>query len=146
MKVGKFFDLVEFTVSETAVRRGIDNTPPAFAITNIENVCRHGLDIYRERADRVVIVTSGYRSPKLNSAIGGAKDSQHTKGEAADIIVPGLPVSEVIRQIRAWGIPFDQLIDEFGEWVHFSLKIEGNRGEVLEARKVGGKTVYTKIA
>ncbi len=145
MKVGKFFDLAEFTVSESAVRRGVDNSPPAFAITNIENLCRHALDIYRERADRAVIVTSGYRSPKVNEMIGGAKDSQHTKGEAADIIVPGVPVAEVVRQIRAWGIPFDQLIDEFGAWVHISLKIEGNRGEVLEARKVGKKTVYTKV-
>ncbi len=143
MMVGEFFNLEEFTVSQSAARAGIKNEPTADVLKNIVELCKV-LDDYRRRSGKPVVITSGYRSPKVNKLVGGARTSQHVKGEAADFIVPGVPVAEVIRQIRSFGIVFDQLIDEFGEWVHISFRAKGNRGEVLVARKVKGKTVYTK--
>jgi hypothetical protein len=143
MMVGEFFDLNEFTVSQSAARAGISNNPPEEVINRIKEVCKV-LDDYRRRSGKPIIITSGYRSPKVNKLIGGAKNSQHVLGEAADFIVPGVSVAEVVKQIREFGIKFDQLIDEFGEWIHISYRASGNRGEVLTARKVKGKTVYKK--
>jgi len=143
MMVGESFDLNEFTVSQTAARAGIINNPPEEVINKLKEVYKVLYD-YCKLSGKSVTITSGYRSPKVNKLVGGAKNSQHVLGEAADFIVPGVPVAEVVKQIREFGIKFDQLIDEFGSWVHISFRASGNRGEVLTARKVKGKTVYKK--
>lgn len=134
----------EFVVSETAARRGIGNTPTpehwerlkALA-TNVLEPCRVACGPLR--------ITSGYRSPALNTAIGGAPMSQHCFGEAVDII----PVADRLEKVFVWlykNAPFDQLIWEFSEWIHVSHKLSGSqRGTVLLAHKSDGKTVYAPI-
>ena len=149
MRLSENFTLAEYTKSQTATRKGIDNTPSeehlAAAKALFENVVQKVRDHFGP-----TIITSGYRSPALNEAIGGSATSQHSKGEAADLEVPGVSTAEVCEWIAA-NTDFDQLILEFytpGEtnsgWVHVSYKADGsNRNQTLTAAKVNGKTEYS---
>ena len=87
---------------------------------------------------KVIRITSGYRCQKLNTKVGGAKNSQHKKGEAADFVVPGVhpkDVFEIIKQHVDHAL-IDQCILEYGEWIHLSTRLDGeNRGEFLEFSK-----------
>jgi len=143
----KYFTIEELTASATAKRKGISNKPTADIVAALERLVENVLDPLREAWGAPIIVTSGYRSPKLNAAVGGARGSQHTYGQAADIrTVSDRP--EDNRRLRdllvSLNLPFDQLIDEFScDWLHVSYRASGNRGQILSARRVKGKTVYT---
>lgn len=120
------FALAEFAVSDTAARRGIDNTPPGHVIPALTRTAL-GLEAVRVRLGTAPItITSGYRSLPLNRLIGSRDSSQHVLGEAADFICPrfGTP-KEIVAALRDSGIPFDQLILEFAGkgagWVHVSF-------------------------
>lgn len=143
MNLSPNFTLAEMIRSSTALRRGIDNAPPPVVIKNLERLCRNVLEPVRVHYERPVIVTSGYRSPALNSAIGGSSTSQHSQGEAADFTVAGVRNIEVCRWIAA-NLEYDQLIYEFGEegWIHCSWSKSRLRNMELTARRVSGKTVY----
>ncbi len=132
MNLSPNFTLSEFTVSQEAARRGIDNTPPSSVMGALARTAR-GLESVRERlGGSPVVVTSGYRSLALNAAVGGAAGSQHMRGEAADIIVPrfGGP-AEVAKALRDSGIEYDQLILEFGRWVHISFSDKPRRQALI---------------
>jgi hypothetical protein len=146
-KLSDHFTLEEMTISQTAVRKGIDNTPSPEETKNLKALCVSVLDPLRAMTENPIVVSSGYRSPKLNKAVGGAKSSQHVRGEAADITCPAIGQKKLFDLIRKSELPFDQVIDEFERWVHvsFSRDPAKNRREVLRARKVNGKTVYTKV-
>jgi len=91
------------------------------------------------------VLDAGFEPMLLDSGtIGGARGSQHTRGEAADIYVPGMSVAVLVDKIQSLHLPFDQLIDEFGRWVHVS-HTEQPRRKVLKARIENGKTVYHDI-
>lgn len=97
----------------------------------------------RNLLGRPVVITSGLRPDWLNNAIGGAKNSQHLKGQAADFVVPGLTPFEVCNQILESRIPYDQLIYEFGEWIHISCPPgPAIRTEAITAKSADGTTVY----
>jgi hypothetical protein len=148
MKLSENFSLREYTKSQTASRKGIDNSPSdehlESAIALFENVVQPVRDHFGP-----TIITSGYRSPALNEAIGGSSTSQHSKGEAVDLEVLGVSTAEVCEWIAA-NTNFDQLILEFytpgdtnSGWVHVSYVKGGeNRGETLTASKVDGSTQY----
>jgi hypothetical protein len=131
MKVGEFFTLQEFVISQTAVRKGIPNDPPPEAIAAIQALCSNVLDPLRQQLGKPIIISSGYRSPEVNKAVGGSVTSQHCAGEAADIICPGVEVSDLVKAIRDAKLPFDQLIHE-GTWTHVSYSPR-NRRQVLKA-------------
>ena len=136
MRLSKNFTLQEFTKSQTALRLGIDNDPSP-----------EHLDAARLLFDTVVqrvrdhfgptVINSGYSGPELNEAVGGSSKSQHCKGEAVDIEVPGVPNATVAKWIRD-NLEFDQLILEFytpgipdSGWVHVSYSNGSNRKQVL---------------
>ena len=147
MNLTDHFTLDEMTVSQEAARSGLSNKPTAEQVERLRALCESVLEPLRQRVKRPVIVTSGFRSLSVNRRIGGAPRSQHTRGEAADIIIPGMKPAEVVEIIRAMRLPFDQVIEEFGRWVHVShSRANGNRGEVLAATRAGGKTRYRRIA
>lgn len=135
----KYFTMQELTASATARRKGIDNTPDAQAKANLTALVANVLDPLREKWGAPIVVTSGFRSVKLNRAVGGAARSQHCKGQAADI----RSVSDTKKDnkrlfelVKASGLPFDQLIDEYDyDWVHVSFRIEANRREVLHVTR-----------
>lgn len=140
MKLTENFTKAEFERSETAARHGWDNTIPTSYVNNVVNLC-HVLEIIRERLNelfidrRVIRITSGYRNEKLNKQVGGVENSQHTKGEAADFIVPGVPADHVYEIIKRDidHLLIDQCILEFGQWIHLSTKLDGNnRQEFIE--------------
>lgn len=126
MYLSSHFTLDEFIISQTACRRGIDNTPSKEIVDKLRRTAQ-GLEAVRIRLGGAPIsVSSGYRCPVLNEMVGGAKDSQHMLGEAADIICPrfGTPVA-VAFALRDSGIEYDQLILEYADkgsgWVHVSF-------------------------
>jgi hypothetical protein len=145
MRLTKNFELWEFVVSQTAVRHGLDNTPSAAHIRALKALCENILQPLRDNIKRSIVVSSGYRSPAVNTQVGGSSTSQHCKGQAADFNVSGLSVSAIVERIQKLELPFDQLIDEYGAWVHVSFRANP-RGQVLKVRKVEGKNVWTKLA
>lgn len=149
MKLSANFSLAEFTKSQTAIRKGISNVPEEWNIINMKNLCINILQPLREWYNKSITINSGFRSKELNEAIGGAKYSQHATGCAVDIDTVD-DNADLFFYIKMH-LPFDQLIWEFGDhtnpaWVHVSFSIPSkNRGEVLRAEKVNGKTHYTKM-
>ena len=149
MKLSRNFSLTEFTKSSSALRLGIDNTPDGEHLEAAKLLFEKIVQPVRDEFG-LTVINSGYRCPALNEAIGGAKTSQHCKGEAADIEVPGTANIVVAKWIENF-LKFDQLILEFyskndpsAGWVHISYKKEGNRNEALTATKDGGSLVYIK--
>ncbi len=143
MNLSKHFSLKEFTRSQTAARFGIRNEPTPEAIMRMMALCENILEPLREEVGRPVIITSGYRSPELNQRIGGSNWSQHMRGEAADIVIPGFSPLAVCKLIVELDLPFDQLIHEFGEWAHVSYSSR-KRGETLTASFSETGVRYTK--
>jgi len=136
------FHLSEFLHSEKAVRLGLDNTPDAVVLAAIRNFLAPGMQDVRDLIGAPVIISSGYRAPQVNAAVGGARDSQHILGLAADFIAPffGTPL-QVARAIVASRITFDQLIQE-GTWVHISFSAKPRRS-VLTAKFTNGVASYS---
>ena len=147
VRLSKNFTLQEFTKSQTATRKGIDNTPGEEHLAKAKSLFENVVQKVRDNFG-VTVINSGYRGQALNEAVGGSEKSQHCKGEAVDIECPGTPNYDVAKWI-ADTLDFDQLILEFytpgiphSGWVHVSYKSEGNRKSVLTAMKENGKTVY----
>lgn len=139
------FTLDELIVSPTAVRHGIDNTPGEAEAENLRRLCELVLQPLRDLLARPIVVTSGYRCPELNRLVGGAKNSAHLHGLAADILVPGMTPREVCLALDASPIPFHKAIEEFGQWTHVAAPPKGiaARLELLTARRVGRAVTYT---
>jgi zinc D-Ala-D-Ala carboxypeptidase len=124
------FSLEQLTHSETAERERIDNTPAAEIVENLRLLAQ-GLEQVRMLTGFPLEISSGYRSPELNARVGGAKSSQHTRGQAADFTCDAFgPPLDVIRAIRGSDIDFDQCILEYARWVHISFSA-APRGKVL---------------
>ena len=143
MKLTRNFKLEEFLASQVAARNGIDMTPPDYVIENLRQLTFHFLQPLRDIARQPVIVTSGYRPPELNAAIGGSKTSQHMNGEAVDFRIISMTPIEVCQLAVENNLPFDQLIHEFQSWVHASHKTDNNRFEKLTAKLIDGGPQYT---
>lgn len=141
--------LAEVTRSETAKRKGISNMPTPEHIENFKLLAEKVFQPIREHFGKPIIISSGYRSKALNTAIGGALSSQHCSGEAIDIDMDGTDITnaQVFNYIKD-NLEFDQLIWEFGtdtnpDWVHVSYESTGKqRKQILRALKKGGATSY----
>lgn len=120
MRLSPNFTLEELTASQTAERRGLDNTPNATAIANLTRLAAL-LEQVRAVIGKPIIVTSGYRSPEVNLAIGSTNKSQHPLGCAADFKVSGLTPKQVVEACIKADIPYHQIIEEFGSWTHISV-------------------------
>ena len=148
--LSKYATLEECSRSTTASRLGIDNNPPVEVRDNLREVCSKVFDPCREFAGGPLAISSGYRSPKLNKAVGGSKTSEHVLGQALDIDCDtfGFKTNAEIFHFIKDNLEFNQLIWEFGtdknpQWVHVSYSRLHNKKQVLKASKVNGKTVYT---
>lgn len=141
-KIGRYFTLAELTHSQYAARNGLRNVPGPKQLAALRMLVACVLDPLREAAGRPVVISSGYRSPAVNVGVGGSATSQHCLGEAADLTIPGMTVAQVAELVRSAKLPYDQLIDEFGSWVHVSYSPR-HRRQFLLARRVAGKVVYT---
>jgi len=152
MKLTTNFSLAELTASQVASRNGLNNNPTAGQIENLKKLCESILQPIRNHYDAPVIVSSGFRSPELCIRIGSSIDSQHAKGQAADIQVVGIDNKALAKYIKE-NLDFDQLILEYYKeeegphsgWVHVSYVGKGNRKESLTATRSEKtrKTVYS---
>ncbi len=146
MMLSKWFSLEECIRSRKAKLLGLNNQPSAVIVERLKMFLRIVMDPIRELFGVPIDPSSVYRSWPLNTAVNGSATSQHPEGEAADFNVPGHTVREVMRRILASGIPFDQLIDEYGSWVHISHTFRReNRRQILEYRMVNGRTVRREL-
>lgn len=163
MNLSANFTLEEMVRSQTALRNGIDNMPPPVLIENGKRLCSMLLEPARAQLCQVygqqvtMHTDSGYRCPKLNKAANGSSTSAHMNFLAADEI-PALPNGVTLREAfdllrKNPFLPYDQIIYEFGEWIHFGISAFGKpcRHQALIATKVpgllgiGSKTVYTVV-
>ena len=151
MNLTENFSLNELTKSQTAERKGIDNTPSTEHQENLKRLCESILQRVRDHFERVVSISSGYRSEELCLAIGSKTTSQHAKGEAADFEIYGISNKELADWINE-NLTYDQLILEYWKesdpnsgWVHCSFSLNGNRKQYLRAYKNEGKTKYEQI-
>ncbi|MEG1040030.1 MAG: D-Ala-D-Ala carboxypeptidase family metallohydrolase [Pseudomonas sp.] len=137
MNLSEHFTLAEMTVSQSAARSNIDNTPDANSVNNLRRLCAL-LEQVRLLIGRPVLVTSGYRCAALNRMVGGAPRSAHVQGLAADINVSGLTPAALARRLADSALMFDQLILEFDSWVHLGLAEGAERRQILTIRKGTG--------
>lgn len=148
MNLTQNFSLEELTKSEAALRKGLDNTPDEEVIQNLQVLCENVLQPLRDAYKRGIKVNSAYRSPEVNAAVGGVRTSDHCKGQAADIEIPGVPNAEVA-QYLADNFDFTQVILEFytpgipdSGWVHVSYVADNLKKQTLTATRQNGKVVY----
>ena len=142
MKLSENFTLAEMIASETAQKKGIDNTPNEEQIANLHDLVDNCLQRIRTHFGKPLIVTSGFRCEELNKVIGGSKTSDHRNGCAADFTVKDVPNVVVLEWCRKH-LEYDQLIDEYGIWIHISFRKFKNRNECLVAsRNAQGRAIY----
>jgi hypothetical protein len=151
MKISAHLDLSEVTRSETAKRKGISNMPTPEHLENFKKLAENIFEPIRKHFGVPIMISSGYRSKELNTAIGGSLTSQHCTGEAIDIDMDGSSngvTNKMVFDYAKTNLNFDQLIWEFGtnenpDWVHISFESTGKqRKQILRAIKSGGKTAY----
>lgn len=130
----KYFTIEELCKSTTAEQRGIDNTPTDEIKDNLQYLIENLLDPIRELYGKPITISSGYRCPELNKAVGGVPTSDHQNGYSADLDLGGATENKPLFDlIKDSGLEFDQLIwENKGAWVHVSCRREGNRKQVLE--------------
>ena len=138
MRITEHFTLEELTDSATARRRNISNRPNDRIVLALTELCNVLLEPLRKRYGRPIRVNSGYRSPELNRVVGGAANSQHMYGEAADLCAATPAENMKLYHLIRNSFTFDQVIAEEYDvntgtcaWVHVSYKISGNRGNAL---------------
>jgi len=145
MMLSDHFSYNEFVRSNTATRRGIENIPDQAVIERAFVFCRSVLEPVRELFGRPIYISSGYRCEELNTLIGGSPTSQHMRGEAADFEVEGVSVPDVFWRILTSDILFDQLINEYGEWIHISYSTNPRRQALVALRNAEGETEFKAI-
>ena len=148
MKLTANFSLAEMTKSETALRHDLENEPNEEQLANLVALCENVLQPMRDYFGKGVKVNSGFRHPDVNAKVGGSKTSDHCKGMAADVEIPGVANADLAQ----WAVDncdFRQVILEFytpgipdSGWVHVSFNPDDNKKQVLTATKQNGKTVY----
>lgn len=146
------FTLDELIQSEYAIRNNIKEqfTPSEEIVSNLKDLCIHILQPVRDYLKKPLTITCGYRCPRVNTGVGGATNSQHMVGQAADVkyMIDGKVYNKVLlKAIVDLNLPFDQIIYEFGDdtnpaWVHVSYDKNRSRKQILRAIKIGRKTVY----
>ena len=140
MNLSPHFSLAELVSSQVATRKGIDNAPAPAIVANLTRLAAL-LEQVRALVGAPIAISSGYRSPALNKAVGGAANSAHVLGLAADISMVKLTPKVLALLIWQSDIAFDQLIYE-GTWVHIGLSTGALRRQVLTAKFAGGSVSY----
>jgi zinc D-Ala-D-Ala carboxypeptidase len=115
------FTLDELTASETAERNGWDNTPTDNELANLTRLADLLEQVKVVLGGKPIMISSGFRSKQVNDSVGSKDTSQHRTGCAADFKVPGMTPDQVVRAVMISGVRYDQIISEFGRWVHISV-------------------------
>ena len=123
------FKISELIKSDIAKQNNIDNTPNIEALDNMLELIFHCLQPIRDLIKKPMNITSGFRCQKVNFFAGGAINSQHLTGQAADFVIKGMTPKEIVKIIEKSNIEYDQLINEYDKWVHISFHKGKNRME-----------------
>lgn len=147
MNLSPHFTLEEMIRSKVAEEMGWRNQPGQIEIECMINLCNNLLEPLRRLLGKPIHVTSGYRNAILNKKVGGAKNSQHVRGQAVDIHVDGMTTQELFDFVIASGLVFDQIIQEFDNWVHLSFRPKGvgmqqRMVSMYAVKSKHGKTLY----
>jgi hypothetical protein len=116
--LSKHFTLDELTVTD---HREFDNSPTQEEISNLQRLAQLLEQVKETLGGKPIMINSAFRSKQVNDAVGSSDKSQHRKGCAADLRVPGVTPDEVVRAVIAAGLPFDQIIREYDRWTHISI-------------------------
>ena len=145
--MSEHFTLDDLTRSQTASRKGIDNTPPQQAIDSLNLLCSTLLEPARALLGVPISVDSGFRSEVLNEAVGGAKSSAHLEGRAADLVPQGMALQAAFDILRKSNLPFDQIIFECHAWIHLAIARDGEtpRRQALTASGGPGHWSYQEV-
>ncbi len=148
MQLSPHFTLAEMERSQTALRKGIANDANVVVIGQLTRLCTLILEPARDLLGVPITISSGYRSPQLNRSVGGAPDSAHLSGRAADIIPVGMPLAQAFDILRRSALPYDQVITECNAWIHIAIAREGAtpRRQMLAATGGPGHWKYEAIA
>lgn len=149
MQLSPHFTLDELTFSEIALRQGFDNTPPPEVIQNLTLLALTLLEPARALLGVPLHINSGYRSHLVNECIGGATNSAHMDGRAADFVPVGVPILDAFHDLRvAADLPYSQIIFECANWIHIAIGPQGQipRREALLATGVPGNWKYQAVA
>ena len=149
MNLSEHFTLEELTFSEVALRKGLDNVPPMTEASNLARLCHTLLEPARELLGAPLRIHSGYRSAVVNEAVGGAQNSAHMDGRAADFVPIDLPLLNAFQALRTSSLPYDQIIQECGAsgWIHIAIAVPGAtpRREALTATGRPGNWRYERV-
>lgn len=148
--ISKNISYEEATKSQTAVRNGIENIPNEIQLHNMKLVAEACFEPLRTWYGKPLRISSFFRCEELNKKIGGSKTSQHMQGKAIDIDGGSKNENEMIFNWAKANLKFDQLIKEGVhesggcDWVHISFDLGHNRNEILYAKFINGKAIYSK--
>lgn len=147
MNLSTNFTLEEMVRSQTALRLGIDNTPNASQIAHMTVLCASLLEPARTLLGVPLHIDSGFRSTRLNAAVGGAANSAHLDGRAADIVPIGLELHAAFDTLRHSDVPYDQIITECDAWIHIAIAADGTkpRRQMLAAKGHAGAWTYEAV-
>lgn len=147
MKLSENFTLEELVFSETAMRKGYDNTPNADHVSMLQRLCVELLEPIRSKLGVPIHINSGFRCNKLNKSVGGSDNSAHLYGCAADFVPKGLDLREAFDRIVSSGLEYDQVILECNSWIHIALPRPGQvaRHAALLASGGPGNWKYTGV-
>lgn len=126
------FSISELITSDTAARYNINNMPDIRALDSMLELIYYVLQPLREIIKKPMKITSGFRNSQVNRLVGGAKNSQHVTGQAADFTIDDMTPAQVIEIVKKSGIEFDQVINEYNKWTHISFNKGKNRKQVLK--------------
>lgn len=132
MQLSPNFSLAEFTLSQTASRLNIENTPSSDVVKNLIVTAKGMEEVRGLLNSKPILISSGYRGVTLNTAVKGSKSSQHTTGEACDFTCPsfGTP-ADIVKAIVNSNIKYDQVILEFNSWIHISFSPKNRRQSLI---------------
>ncbi len=147
MKLTEHFTLESMLRSQTATQWGYSEqfAPSEDVVENLKELCENILEPLRLHLGKPIFVTSGYRCRRTNVKKKGSKNSQHIQGQAADIHIEGMTNMEIISAIKMLGLPFDQIIEEFGQWVHVSFGPRHRRELLAATSDKNNETVYSPL-
>lgn len=152
MNISEHLTLEEVTKSTTGIRLGISNVPSEEHVDNLKKLAANVFEKIRNHFNTPIYIISGYRSPELNKAVGGATHSDHMKGMAIDIDMDGkntITNKQIFDYVKD-NLEFTKLIWEYGnndnpDWVHISYDEDNLSGLIMRAIKIGNNTKYLKL-